>query len=193
MLDASHQLEIAKKEAAKSRDSIQQLDEARAQRAKVYPETHFFLPHLFPIQFPCISVFRLCCLDFLFSSCNALIYLGGSSTSPTRRQNGRNSPPPPLKILLLLTTFHKYQLLPQSLVNLILFYLFLFCSGAGRLVGDNWTSYNTLVGTDRWVERIYLVWGKFGGCCMFQGMLYVGRGWGGSCEMDDFSVYVIWL
>lgn len=35
MLDVSHQLEIAKKEAAKSRDSIQQLDEARAQRAKV--------------------------------------------------------------------------------------------------------------------------------------------------------------
>ena len=35
MLDASHQLEIAKKEAMKSRDSIQQLDEARAQRAKV--------------------------------------------------------------------------------------------------------------------------------------------------------------
>jgi len=34
MLDVSHQLEIAKKEAAKSRDSIQQLDEARAQRAK---------------------------------------------------------------------------------------------------------------------------------------------------------------
>ena len=37
MLDVSHQLEIAKKEAAKSRDSIQQLDEARAQRAKVIP------------------------------------------------------------------------------------------------------------------------------------------------------------
>ena len=37
MLDASHQLEIAKKEAMKSRDSIQQLDEARAQRAKVHP------------------------------------------------------------------------------------------------------------------------------------------------------------
>ena len=38
MLDVSHQLEIAKKEAAKSRDSIQQLDEAREQRAKVrYP------------------------------------------------------------------------------------------------------------------------------------------------------------
>ena len=35
MLDVSHQLEIAKKEAMKSRDSIQQLDEARAQRAKV--------------------------------------------------------------------------------------------------------------------------------------------------------------
>ena len=37
MLDVSHQLEIAKKEAMKSRDSIQQLDEARAQRAKVIP------------------------------------------------------------------------------------------------------------------------------------------------------------
>jgi DNA repair exonuclease SbcCD ATPase subunit len=36
MLDVSHQLEIAKKEAVKSRDSIQQLDEARAQRAKVF-------------------------------------------------------------------------------------------------------------------------------------------------------------
>lgn len=35
MLEVSHQLEIAKKEAMKSRDSIQQLDEARAQRAKV--------------------------------------------------------------------------------------------------------------------------------------------------------------
>ena len=35
MLDVSHQLEIAKKEAAKSRDSIQQLDEARHQRAQV--------------------------------------------------------------------------------------------------------------------------------------------------------------
>jgi chromosome segregation ATPase len=35
MLEVSHQLEIAKKEAQKSRDSIQQLDEARAQRAKV--------------------------------------------------------------------------------------------------------------------------------------------------------------
>ena len=35
MLDLSHQLEIAKKEAAKSRDSIQQLDEARHQRAQV--------------------------------------------------------------------------------------------------------------------------------------------------------------
>jgi kinesin family protein 4/21/27 len=36
MLDVTHQLEIAKKEAIKSRDSIQQLDEARTQRAKVY-------------------------------------------------------------------------------------------------------------------------------------------------------------
>jgi DNA repair exonuclease SbcCD ATPase subunit len=35
MLDVSHQLEIARKETAKSRDSVQQLDEARAQRAKV--------------------------------------------------------------------------------------------------------------------------------------------------------------
>jgi len=39
MLDVSHQLEIAKKEAMKSRDSIQQLDEARAQRAKVCPSS----------------------------------------------------------------------------------------------------------------------------------------------------------
>jgi predicted nucleic acid-binding Zn-ribbon protein len=57
MLDVSHQLEIAKKEAAKSRDSIQQLDEARTQRAKVHPHprnfvlislTLFLLPFTFP-------------------------------------------------------------------------------------------------------------------------------------------------
>ena len=40
MLELSHQLEIARKEAMKSRDSIQQLDEARAQRAKVISSSH---------------------------------------------------------------------------------------------------------------------------------------------------------
>ena len=50
MLDVSHQLEIAKKEAAKSRDSIQQLDEARAQRAKVYSPFVYPPPSL-PMSF----------------------------------------------------------------------------------------------------------------------------------------------
>jgi chromosome segregation ATPase len=72
MLDVSHQLEIAKKEAAKSRDSIQQLDEARAQRAKV--SSHIL----------------------------RRLIVGGSGEKTVGRSNGGDCPSEEIKIFVLL-------------------------------------------------------------------------------------------
>jgi chromosome segregation ATPase len=139
MLDVSHQLEIAKKEAAKSRDSIQQLDEARAQRAKVpFPSASHFHRRLNSDPEYTPSLF----------SCFVLMCPGGSSTSTTRRQNGRNCSSPEIEVLLFL----------KLLIRLISFYfiyifVWWFFSGARRIVSENWTQGYIHRSGGRWVER----------------------------------------
>ena len=108
MLEATHQLEIAKREAAKSRDSIQQLDEARAQRAKV------FLP--------------------LYVCSTLLIIVGGSSAQTIGGANGRNQQSKKIKILVLLKiqSFHYFYFY----IVIALFYSVFLALGGKRLFGE---------------------------------------------------------